>query len=70
MRTDRDTVSAALTAGSGRAVHLVTGAAVGGGLVAAAAPWWAWAVLLLGLWLTSAALRRMTPSHLFTRCGA
>ncbi|WP_177221165.1 hypothetical protein [Lentzea xinjiangensis] len=48
----------------------MTGAAVGGGLVAAAAPWWAWAVLLLGLWLTSAALRRMTPSHLFTRCGA
>lgn len=70
MRSDHDTAAAALTAGSGRAVHLVTGAALGGALVAAAAPWWAWAVLLPGLWLSSVALRRMTPSDLFTRCSA
>ncbi|MEU4769052.1 hypothetical protein AB0H12_37970 [Actinosynnema sp. NPDC023794] len=70
MRSDRGATAGTLIANSGRAVHVVTGAALGGGLVAAAAPWWAWVVLLPGLWLSSVALRRMTPSDLFTRCGA
>ncbi|MFT7836830.1 hypothetical protein Q5530_11840 [Saccharothrix sp. BKS2] len=50
-------------------MQLVTGVAVGGGLGAVAAPWWAWAVVLPGLWLLAAAMRRMTPSYLVTRCS-
>ncbi|MGM1060547.1 hypothetical protein [Saccharothrix sp. Mg75] len=53
-----------------RFTHAAVAAALGGGLAASAAPWWAWCTLFAGLWLVAAAMRRASPRHLLTRSSA
>lgn len=64
------TTSGAVTSSRRRGVQLVTGTAVVGGLWSAAAPWWAWAVLLSGLLVLATGLRRLSPTELLTKCSA
>lgn len=69
MRSDHATTSGTLTARRRRGVQWATGVAVAAGLVAVAAPWWVWAVVLSSLWLSAAGLRRMPTSALLTGCS-
>lgn len=69
MRSDPVTTSGTLTSRRRRGVQLVAGVAIAAGLVAVAAPWWAWAIVLSSLWLSAAGLRRMPTSALLTGCS-